>query len=402
MTERDFAWVEAHLADRPDSLRLAVHGRNDGIDYEAAITQIECRRKFASKLQQTLASFPRFYFPTVLAGEQATSDLLAAYHSGMIPAHANVADLTAGLGIDVFHLAARADSVTAVELDHHRAEALRYNADGLHLDNVSVVEGDCIDFIDNCIASGKHFDAIFIDPARRAADGSRVFALNDCEPDVCALIDKIRQISRLLLIKASPMLDIAHTAGILSHKPLSIAAIGTPTECKELFVIIDFETEPEATLIEAVTLTADEATTLAFTRAEEESAPMLAPGRALQTGDYIYEAFPTVMKTGGFKLLASQYGLSIFHANTRLYYSEKPVEGFPGRRYKVIEALPYASKVIKRLKSRYPKAEIAVRNFGISAEALRSKLAVRDGGNVRIYGYTDQRGEQMLAIVEAD
>ena len=77
MTEREFAWVEAHISDRPDALRLAVHGRSDGIDYEAAITQIECRRKFAAKLQQTLAAFPRFYFPSVLAGEQATSDLLA-------------------------------------------------------------------------------------------------------------------------------------------------------------------------------------------------------------------------------------------------------------------------------------------------------------------------------------
>lgn len=106
------------------------------------------------------------------------------------------------------------------------------------------------------------------------------------------------------------------------------------------------------------------------------------------------------MKTGVFKLLASQYGLSVFHPNTRLYYSETAVEGFPGKRYRVIEALPYASKVIKRLKSRYPKAEVAVRNFGISADSLRSKLAIRDGGTVRIYGYTDHRGEPMLAIVE--
>ena len=400
MTEREFAWVEAHISDRPDALRLAVHGRSDGIDYEAAITQIECRRKFAAKLQQTLAAFPRFYFPSVLAGEQATSDLLAAYHCGMIPRRATVADLTAGLGIDVFHLATRADNVTAVELDHNRAEALRYNSEGLRLDNISVVEGDCADFVDRCIASGTHFDAVFIDPARRGADGSRVFALNGCQPDVCALIDKLRQMCRFLLIKASPMLDIAHTAGVLSVTPASIAAVGTPTECKELFVIIDFANQPDSPVIEAVTLWADGASTFAFTRAEEESAPMPAQGRTLQTGDYIYEAYPAVMKTGVFKLLASQYGLSVFHPNTRLYYSETAVEGFPGKRYRVIEALPYASKVIKRLKSRYPKAEVAVRNFGISADSLRSKLAIRDGGTVRIYGYTDHRGEPMLAIVE--
>ncbi len=400
MTDKEFAWIEANIAERPEKLRLAVHGRNDGIDYESAITQIECRRKFATKLQQTLASFPRFLFPSVLAGEQATSDLLADYHTSLTGNYNKVLDLTAGLGIDIFHIAVDATQAVAVELDHARAEALKYNAAGLRLDNVDIIEGDCIDYIDRCIADNTYFDAAFIDPARRASDGSRVFALADCEPDIVALLPKVQKICKRLIIKASPMLDITHTVNALSVKPSVIAAVGTPIECKELLIIIDFVREVEETIIEAVTLSRDGNSTFSFTRKEEESAPMPALNAPLKAGDYIYEASPALMKTGAFKLVASTFGLSVFHPNTRLYYSTDAIDGFPGRRYRVVESMPYASKVIKRFKSKYPRIEVAVRNFGISADNLRAKLGVRDGGSLRLYGYTDSRTEQMLAVVE--
>ncbi len=400
MTDKEFAWIEANIAERPEKLRLAVHGRNDGIDYESAITQIECRRKFATKLQQTLASFPRFLFPSVLAGEQATSDLLADYHTSLTGNYNKVLDLTAGLGIDIFHIAVDATQAIAVELDHARAEALKYNAAGLRLDNVDIIEGDCIDYIDRCIADNTYFDAAFIDPARRASDGSRVFALADCEPDIVALLPKVQKICKRLIIKASPMLDITHTVNALSVKPSVIAAVGTPIECKELLIIIDFDREVEETIIEAVTLSRDGNSTFSFTHREEESAPMPALNAPLKAGDYIYESSPALMKAGAFKLVASTFGLSVFHPNTRLYYSTDAIDGFPGRRYRVVESMPYASKVIKRFKSKYPRIEVAVRNFGISADNLRAKLGVRDGGSLRLYGYTDSRTEQMLAVVE--
>ena len=402
MNDSEYAWIEAHIADNPDALRLACHGRTDGFDYSNAITQIECRRKFGAKLQQTLASFGMFEFPTVLAGEQATSDLLAAYHSSLIPEDTSVVDLTAGLGIDVFHIASHASSVVAVEMANDRAEALRYNAAGLHLDNVEVIEGDCALFIDSCIAQGRRFETAFIDPARRSSDGGRVFALSDCEPDVTAILPKLRQICRRLLIKASPMLDIAHTVKLLEVTPVSVAALGTTTECKELFITIDFEAEVTEPVIEGVTLLPDGgAVKFSFTRTREDSAAMPRLTAPLKEGDFIFEAYPAVMKTGVFKLLADSYGLSVFHPNTRLFYSTEAVKGFPGKCYRVIETLPYASKVIKRFKSRYPRIEVAVRNFGLSADALRGKLGVRDGGTLRLYGYTDSRSEQMLAVVES-
>ena len=400
MTDSEYKWIAAHLNDNPDALRLAYHGRDDGFDYAGAIIQIECRRKFGSKLRRILEAFPKFTFPSVLAGEQATSDRLASYHASTIDDGGNVVDLTAGLGIDTIHIAAGAAHVTAIELDSARAKDLRYNLAGLGLGNVEVVEGDCIRYIDSCIASGKRFDTAFIDPARRASDGSRVYALSDCLPDVISLTPKLKQLSRHLMIKASPMLDITHTIGSLPVIPKGIAAVGTATECKELYIHIDFDSESEEPVIEAVTLLPQEVVSFSFLRSDENNASLPPLSAPLKAGDFIYEPYPSLMKTGVFKLLARDFNLSVFQPNTRLFYSTAKVCGFPGQIYSVLETMPYASKIIKRFKSRYPRIEVAVRNFSISADALRAKLGVRDGGDLRVYGYTDSRNEPMLAVVK--
>ena len=57
--------------------------------------------------------------------------------------------------------------------------------------------------------------------------------------------------------------------------------------------------------------------------------------------------------------------------------------------------------MIKTLARRYPIAEVAARNFGMSAEALRGRLKVRDGdAGVRIYGVTAANGDRLLIVTE--
>ncbi len=84
--------------------------------------------------------------------------------------------------------------------------------------------------LDDAVEKGEHFGVIFIDPARRASDGSRVFALADCEPNIIEMLPKLKRVCELLIVKMSPMLDISHTVSELN--PFSVIALGTPTECK--------------------------------------------------------------------------------------------------------------------------------------------------------------------------
>lgn len=404
-TKQFFDWVRANALSDPSALRLKYAGKTDGFDYSEAIIQIECRKKFGRKLAQTLASFPDFYFPSTLAGEQASSDLLADYHESFVPEGASVVDLTSGLGIDVLHLARRAATVVAVEQNSLLVEALRYNSVGLKLaDIVKPVCSSCEDFIDKCIEEGRKFDMAFIDPARRAEDGSRLFALTDCSPDVVSLMPKLAQICRLLVIKASPMLDITHTVLALSPTPIAVAAVGNTTECKELVITIAFgKDEPYTTGLEAVTLRPDgNSSTFAFTAANEQQAPAVSTSPAIKSDDIVCEPYPSAMKAGAFKLLAETFGLRGFHANTKLLYASEPPTDFPGTLWSVIEVMPYASKNIKRFKSKYPAISVATRNFGISAETLRQKLGVREApGDLRLFAVTDTFGNRQLIITRA-
>ncbi|MDE6692578.1 MAG: class I SAM-dependent methyltransferase, partial [Muribaculaceae bacterium] len=360
-------------------------------DVDAAITQIECRRKFAKKLAETLAGNPRFMFPDLLSGEQSTSDLLARYHATLIADGERVIDLTAGLGIDCLHFAEKTPHVTAIEINSLKAEALKLNSEG----KIQVTCTDCREYVDTYY--GPAYDTAFIDPARRATDGSRVYALEQCEPDVTAILSGIFRISRKLIVKMSPMLDITRTTEELQDVRRMIA-LGTRAECKELIAVCG---RPDGTshhmTIEAVTLLSDGAQA-AFTFSRDEELMSTPTYAEPKVGGYLYEPYPAVMKAGPFRLLSERFGVDKLSPNTHLYTSEQPVGGFPGEVSVIKDVLPYSSAVIKRLRKQYPKINVAARNFDIQADALKKKLGVKDGGDQKITA--TRTGNPILIVTE--
>ena len=391
-----FEWIDAHRSDDPAKLRLK-YGR----DRADEILQIECRRKYANKLGETLRDNPHFLFPTALSGEQATSDRLARYHASMFRPGQKVVDLTSGLGIDAMAVARRVGEmgqVVAVERDEAVADALRQNSE--KIGNVEVICSDCRTLLDVWAREGMHFDAAFIDPARRSSDGGRVFALDQCEPDVVAMLPLLRKIASRLFIKASPMLDITHTLSLLPEAA-EVVALGTPTECKELDIICNLEHAPSGEVkIKAVTLGPDVHSEFKFTRAEDATATV--EFGIPKVGDYVYDPYPAVMKAAPFKLLGQRFGLKKLANNTQLWCSDKAVDGFPGRRFKVTEILPYMSKHIKRYASAHPQINVTARNFDIASDALRAKLKVRDGGSERLFAVTAFNQQKLLITCNED
>ncbi|MDE6301091.1 MAG: RsmD family RNA methyltransferase [Muribaculaceae bacterium] len=391
LSEDFYSWIAEHSSDDPARLRLKF-----GRDRAFEILQIDCRRKYASKLADSLAADPEFIFPTALSGEQTTSDRLASYHAGMVPDGASVIDLTAGLGIDAMSMARHgAAAVVAVERDPEVADALRHNSRGL--ENFEVIEGDCRDVIKDLITQGRKFDYAFIDPARRAGDGSRVFALGDCEPDVTAMLPELRSLAGNLIVKASPMLDITDTVDRLPGTT-EVTTLGTTTECKELDIRVDLDSDTTAGyIIKAVTLGDGLMSEFMFTRAEEAAATVMF-GEP-RVGDTVYEPFPAVMKAAPFKLLGERFCLKKAGPNTHMWFSDTEAPDFPGRALRVIEVLPYMSKHIKRYASRYPKAGVTTRNFDTGADALRTKLGVKDGP-LRLFAITAFNSRKLLVTCE--
>lgn len=390
-------WVNAHLGDNNLSLRLTYNsakmkGRDAEIDYDAAITQIDCRKRFGRKLSETLRRFPDFYFPSTLAGEQATSDALARFKERLYRPDDTLVDFTAGLGIDVTHAARKVEHATAVEQNSELTEALKYNSAGLGIENLQIVEGDSTQLVESLEGT-----VAYIDPARRDDDGGRVYSFADCRPDVLQLLPRFKGF-RTLIIKASPMLDITKACvEIEAAAPVSVSRVyvlGTTTECKEIDIVVNLypkKEEIETPTILACTILSDNQTSIfEFTREEENAQSVSSdethtfrrkPGDVLvPNSTLLYMPYPSVLKAAPNRLLATRFGLSKFHANTHLYYGSQYVADFPGEVFDIVEVIPWQSKNLKRLKSRYPVLPaVTTRNFGMTGEQLRTRLGIRSG-----------------------
>lgn len=393
--EEFWKWIESHAGDDTSKLRLSASKWKEPWISDA-ILQIECRRKSERKLPEAVAN-PRFLFPTALSAEQSTSERLARFHAGLVGKGETVVDLTAGLGIDAMSIADVASHVTAVDMNPAAAAALIHNAEVMGHDNIDVKNEDCGKFLGKMDANA---DVAFIDPARRGKNGERLFALADCSPDVTSLMPKIKSHFKRLIVKASPMIDISAAMRELPQA-VKLITLGTRAECKELVAVVDFESSvlSEESTIEAVTLLADGADChFSFSRREESEAVVEYgnPG----VGDLLFIPYPATVKAAPFRLLSERFATRKLSGNTHLYTADGERDGFPGETFTVIEMLPYASSVIKRFASRYPRISVATRNFGMTADALRDKLRVKDGGDKRLIGVTLADGTRRLLVIE--
>lgn len=383
-------WIEEHRNDDTTKLRLSCRKKDDALLYEFAIMQIECRRKATKKLSHTLQS-AQFIFPTSLSAEQCTSDDLAEFHSTLITNGETILDMTAGLGIDAFHLAKKAKYITAIDLNEDVAQALSINAKVLNIDNFIGINDDSVEYLKN---TTDHFDTIFIDPARRGDGGKRLFALSDCQPNVVELLNLIKQHCNKLIVKASPMLDATQVLRELPNTT-DLYAIGTRQECKEIVAVVDFKTPKPSPTLHCITIN-DEISDFSFTLNDETSA--INSYDEISEGMYLFEPYPAVMKMQPSKTLSQQYNAIKLHQHTHLYASSEMIADFPGDCYKIERIYPFSSRIMKEVVKDYPRANVAVRNFILSADELRKRLKIKDDNKYRLYGVTIANGDRLLII----
>lgn len=376
----DWQFVTQHLHDDAVSLRL----RHPGADMADTILQIECRQKASRKLRDTLAEHQRFLFPTTLSAEQCTSDALAAFHATLVPEDSRIIDLTAGLGIDAFHIARHASHVTCVERDPIVAAALSPNACGLGLQNVDVVCADCRE-----LPVDSRYGVAFIDPARRGPQGERLYALSQCQPDVVQMLPKLLQMADTLIVKASPMLDITQTIRELGPELRILQAVGTTTECKELLAVLTFGPPQEAPAVQAVTILADGSASVIGIHSKTQTEPRLP-----RVGDILIEPYPALMKAGAQRASAPWHPV---HPSVPLFTADEPLPHL-GIAWRILEVLPYSSATLKALKKRRLETQVAVRGLPIKAVELERRLSVTPSDHQRLVVSDTCDGPKILLL----
>lgn len=396
--ENFIKWIEANRNIDVATLRL--RHANATNDIKEAITQIECRLKAGDKFSrcrpiggcvvpETPVSSPQ-WFPSPLSVEQATSLSVACFHASLIPKNCRLLDMTMGLGMDSATIATQNNiETTAIERDKRLCQFAQANY--RNLKKITIIDADSVEWLRN---SKSTFDWIFIDPARRDNVGHRVYNIHDCTPDVAEILPLMLAHASNILIKLSPMLDIAATIADLKHVA-NIYIVEEKGDVRELLVHINHHAidDAESTNIIAV----NESGRFEFNRLQEATA--IESYAEPIIGDYIYEPYPMIMKAGPFKLLCKRYKVGALHPNTHLYTSNCIIDGFPGKKYKIKNVIPYNSKYIKRLAKDYPEASVSVRNFPLTASQLRAKLKVKEGDVLKITGVTLKDGQRVLLIL---
>ena len=383
------AFIAAHSADDTSRLLLSAR-RYPDIDMAFAVEQIEGRRRLQGKLPEWL-SFPDVIVAGQIPTEQCSSEQTARHKRELVIGDTLI-DITGGMGVDFWYMSRGLRHAVYVERQTVLCDIASHNfailSAGATSPAIDVINADGIQFLNSLSKADASLATIYVDPARRATDGSRVYDITQCEPDVVANQDILRAACARLLIKASPMADIARLLTLV-HGIEEVHVVGVRGECKEVLLVVgggsDKPDNDNNPIIRCVDFTPGGELHFAFSRAEESSVDFTLAESVQQ---YLYEPDVTIMKAGAFRTVAARYGLSKLDVNTHLYTSTKLISGFAGKTFIVDDVAPLSSRLLKKLRHDVPLADISVRNAPLTVAELRRRTGIADGGHTHLFAAT--------------
>lgn len=391
MTNEDF--ILQHLED--DVRRVALQKTPEEVDLTWCLQQIEGYQLAKKKLPGWIKS--GVWFPPRLSMEQCSSELTAQYKRSVLERclsemgkkveNSSFTDLTGGFGIDFSYMAQGFKHATYVERMPHLCDIARHNFPLLGLENANIVNGSAEEILNAGV--------FFLDPARRDDVGRKVFALEDCTPNLIDLQDELLCRANLVMVKLSPMLDI--TQALRSVKCVSeVHVVSLQGECKEVLLVMKPNNNTTLTY-HCVNLGTNE-DAIVCTEVEKNKSAVVYDG--MLEGGLIVEPNASILKAGVQDVLCQRYGLQKLHPISNLYIAP-PLSGgeggvFPGRTF-VIDAVSDFSKAgIKQVLSGLKQANITIRNFPGTVADLRKRFKLKEGGDVYIFVTTLADGSHAI------
>ncbi len=367
------------------------------------LQQVEGRERTADKLP-TFAAIEDWWYPVRLSCEQCSSELTARYKAHIIESsnsqilessNHKCLDLTGGYGVDTFFLSELFEETDYVEQNAELCRIAEHNKEitneKLKIKNISIHNCTAEEFLSSVHGENERgYDLIFLDPARRDSHGGKVFRLGDCTPNVVELMPDL--VSHLtpegrIMLKLSPMIDLTQAIKELSAvskvTPASVLTwdihvVAVKNEVKEVLLLSHQKSDVSTQTITAIDLDKKEQA-FVFTREEEQMCPPGIVHGTLSPCTFLYEPNAAILKGGAYKLVSERFGLQKLDVNTHLYVSDKLVEDFPGRVWKTSPLPSPKERVISQ-------ANVIVRNYPLTAEQLKKKLHLRDGGTAYVIG----------------
>lgn len=390
-----------------DVRQLALSGsRNPDVDLCYALEQIQGWQTARKKLP-LWAAHEAIVYPPHLNMEQCSSEQTAFYKQQIVRrllgdalASAVFADLTGGFGVDFFYLSAGFSRSLYVERDAELCAVVRHNLNVLGRQQAEVWCCDSETVLDSLSVEKERSatTVVFLDPARRGAHGQRVFGLQDCEPDVTLLRQRLLDKSEVLLLKLSPMLDWHEALHQLcpGGRGCEVHIVSVSNECKELVLVITGRDTPLRVFC------VNDNEHFVFTP-QDPVVPMIHKFADLSphvAGNWLMVPNASIMKAGCFHELSAHFDILPIAANSHLFLSHNHVPDFPGRIFRIIAVSSFNKKAIKVALADIDRANIATRNFPLSVAELRRRLKLKDGGNHYLFATSDEKDAKWLLVTE--
>ena len=417
MNEATREFIRQHRQE--DVRLLALRGTKDPeVDLAMALQQIDGRRRAQEKLP-SWAEVEGIVWPPHLSMEQCSSEQTARYKAEVAGSGGLFVDLTAGFGVDAAFIAKGFQRAVCVELQPELCSISSANFRLLGLQQIEVVNGNGVEYLHTMPLA----DLIFIDPARRDEHGGRTYGIADCTPNVLEIIDELLGKAQRVMIKLSPMLDWRKAVEDIGRRHVSaVHIVSVNNECKELILKVKGSKGEKVKGSKGEKVKGSKGEKVKESKGEkaketkvvcmnlqpdgnrecfEFDADAPSPNKILHSSrstlHFLYSPNASIMKAGCFELLAERFGVTPLHQNSHLFVSEQEVSDFPGRGFIIERITSMNKRELKESLAGLTQANIAVRNFPISAEELRRRLKLRDGGDVYIFATTiENLGHRLL------
>ncbi len=388
-------FIKEHIGEDPSGLVLAAD-KYPEIDVKGAAQQISARNKAKDKLKEWYNNLA-LLFPAPVSVEQSSSAETAIYKQIFCDGGA-VADITGGFGADCYYLSKVSESVDYYEQNASLCEIAKHNFKILNALNININAGSFLDATGKG-PIGRSYSLIYADPSRRGKGGKRVLDPRDYEPYLPKIMESLFEYSDKVLIKISPMADISAALALFPDTS-EVHIVSVKNECKELLFLTKKECKCNNPVIKAVNINSELMKHSCFIFLPSEEKKASAKYSASDKFEYLYEPGASVLKAGAFKLISERFGIDKLHKGTHLYSSDKFLEDFPGRIFRVIEIVPFTKNNIKTFKILYPKINVVARNFPLTTEELRHRLSTADGGEQYVFGVSAFDKELKLIVCE--
>lgn len=370
-------YIEANLNSDLPSLSLKKSPFPD-VSMQEIVRQIKgkqvAHKKFPFLLKDGIV------FPPQLSLEQSSSDKTAFYKAQLLKGKKFI-DLTSGFGIDAYYLSENFDEITLVEQNPELIQIVEHNWNILGK-KAKFVNQKLEDFLSE---NTEKFDVIYLDPARRDNQKNKVFLLEDLSPNILEIQEKLLSISKQIVIKLSPLIDLKYLVSVLKNIS-RIDIIAVKNDVKEIVVFLSNENS-ESIQCHCINLDSGESD-FQFQFGDEEN----THAEYAEPEKFIYLPNNTLLKAGIFNLVSEKFNLKKLHPNTHIYTSDIKIENFPGRIFKM-EVID--GKQIKK-KGQF---NIISKNYPLKPEEIKKKYGLKDGGNDYLIFTQSKKGKLILKSV---